>query len=94
MTQFFSYQLRFALLQAGHYGTPQDRIRFILVAAKLGKPLPQLPQPTHEFENPNSLPVRLANERVARPIATARGRALHKMVSIEDACHDLARWDW
>ncbi|KAK1234239.1 hypothetical protein PQX77_002546 [Marasmius sp. AFHP31] len=89
-----NYQLRFARLQAGHYGTPQDRIRFILVAAKLGKPLPQLPQPTHEFENPDRLLMRLADERVTRPILTERGRALHGMVSIEDACHDLARWDW
>ncbi|KAL0571093.1 hypothetical protein V5O48_010860 [Marasmius crinis-equi] len=89
-----NYQVRFALLQAGHYGTPQDRIRFFLVAAKLGKPLPELPQPTHDFDNVNSLPMRLPNERVARPIVTGRGRALHKMVNIEDACHDLLRWDW
>ncbi|KAL0570623.1 hypothetical protein V5O48_011340 [Marasmius crinis-equi] len=49
-----NYQVRFTLLQAGQYGTPQDRIRFFLVAAKLGKPLPELPQPAHDFDNVNS----------------------------------------
>ena len=29
-----SYQVRFSLLQAGHYGAPQSRVRFFLFAAK------------------------------------------------------------
>lgn len=31
----FSYQVRFSLLQAGHYGAPQSRVRFFLFAAKV-----------------------------------------------------------
>ncbi|KAF9268448.1 S-adenosyl-L-methionine-dependent methyltransferase [Marasmius fiardii PR-910] len=89
-----NYQLRFALLQAGHYGSPQSRIRFILVASKIGQPLPQLPQPTHDFINVSSLPIRLANDYVTRPIITTRGRALHSAVNITDAISDLPRWDW
>lgn len=30
-----SYQVEFSLLQAGHYGAPQTRIRFFLIAAKV-----------------------------------------------------------
>ncbi|EEB96813.1 hypothetical protein MPER_03983, partial [Moniliophthora perniciosa FA553] len=56
------YQLRFALLQAGHYGTPQNRIRFILVAAKMGSPLPEIPAPTHDFELVSSMPIRFGFE--------------------------------
>uniref|UniRef100_A0A0W0FBK8 DNA (cytosine-5-)-methyltransferase n=1 Tax=Moniliophthora roreri TaxID=221103 RepID=A0A0W0FBK8_MONRR len=56
------YQLRFALLQAGQYGTPQNRIRFILIAAKMGSPLPEIPAPTHDFELVSSMPIRFSFE--------------------------------
>ncbi len=43
------YQCCMGLLQAGSYGAPQSRTRFILLAAKRGEVLPDLPQPTHCF---------------------------------------------
>ena len=52
---FSSYQVRFALLQAAHDGTPQRRIRFFLVAAKQDQVLPELPQPTHDFHDAEML---------------------------------------
>ncbi|KAJ7269358.1 S-adenosyl-L-methionine-dependent methyltransferase [Mycena haematopus] len=90
------YQWRFSLLQAGNYGAPQNRIRFFLVAAREGQPLPDMPQPTHDFEVTNQLRVQLPYNHRPRigPIRTIRGRAPHASVSIEDAIADLLKWDW
>ncbi|KAF8346872.1 S-adenosyl-L-methionine-dependent methyltransferase [Amanita rubescens] len=78
------YQVRFCLLQAAHYGTPQTRVRFVLMAALDGLPLPSLPQPTHHFPETNHLPIDLGGE-VIRPIKAKNGAALHPFVTIDDA---------
>ncbi|KAK7038814.1 hypothetical protein VNI00_010444 [Paramarasmius palmivorus] len=57
------YQVRFAHVQAGHYGTPQHRILFVLIAAKMGSFLPDLPQPTHDFDMRGTLSVHLDFEK-------------------------------
>ncbi|KIY72480.1 S-adenosyl-L-methionine-dependent methyltransferase [Cylindrobasidium torrendii FP15055 ss-10] len=46
------YQVRFGLLHAAHYGAPQKRERFFLIAARRDgyAKLPDLPQPTHHWE--------------------------------------------
>lgn len=94
--QDMNYTFRFALLQAGNYGLPQSRIRFFLVAARRGLPLPEMPQPTHDFEVVNQLKIRLPyNHRPSIiPIRTKRGTMPHAAVSIEDAIGDLAQYDW
>jgi len=58
MTQTFtlyrvkcSYQVRFCLLQAAHYGTPQTRVRFYLFGAQRGYPLFAAPKPTLDFSS-------------------------------------------
>lgn len=89
-----SYQLRFGLLQAAHYGTPQTRVRFFLFAARHGYPLPALPQPTHDFPKPDSLEIRLTTGDVLAPIDTGAGIAVHDFVTIGGAISDLQRWDW
>ena len=43
------YQCSFGILQAGHYGIPQTRRRFILLAAAPGEILPMHPEPTNVF---------------------------------------------
>ncbi|KAG1742724.1 S-adenosyl-L-methionine-dependent methyltransferase [Suillus paluster] len=88
------YQLRFAILQAGHYGTPQIRVRFFMVAAKYGYPLPQLPQPTHAFPVVDALEIKLPVGHHITPIWTQEGYAPHKFVSIDEAISDLPRFDW
>lgn len=94
---FLSYQVRFSLIQAGHYGTPQGRVRFFLVASLPGTPLPELPQPTHDFPLEGVAPhlrINLENGRTIEPIQTARGRALFPFVTIDDAIGDLRLFDW
>lgn len=90
-----SYQVRFALLQAGHYGTPQGRVRFFAVAAADGHPLPDMPQPTHDFPDPRNLQIKLpVGGPPIKPIQTNNGTAPHPFVTIDDAISDLPRFDW
>ncbi|KIM47705.1 hypothetical protein M413DRAFT_15837 [Hebeloma cylindrosporum] len=90
-----NYQVRFALLQAAHYGTPQRRVRFFLIAAKDGDILPELPQPTHDFPDSQTLDIKIGRgkEKIV-PIRTAHGTAAHSFVTIGDAISDLPRFDW
>ncbi|KAJ3535295.1 hypothetical protein NMY22_g6555 [Coprinellus aureogranulatus] len=91
------YQVRFSLLQAAHYGTPQRRIRFFCVAALHGYPLPELPQPSHDYECTTlsvGLPYAVDSKETIRPIRVTPGTALHPTVTIDDAIGDLPRFDW
>ncbi|EIW64172.1 S-adenosyl-L-methionine-dependent methyltransferase [Trametes versicolor FP-101664 SS1] len=89
------YQVRFGLLQAGHYGTPQARVRFFLVAAQIGYPLPKLPQPTHDFPLQDGLEIKFSPDLPPiRPILTANGTAPFKFVSTKEAIEDLPVFDW
>ena len=89
-----SYQVRFCLLQAAHYGAPQTRVRFFLLAARRGYPLPAAPQPTHDFPPTNRLEVRFPNGDIARAVHAEPGTAPFRFVSIDDAISDLPRFDW
>ncbi|KAK7465308.1 hypothetical protein VKT23_005287 [Stygiomarasmius scandens] len=88
------YQTRFCILEAGHYGTPQTRVRFFMIAAKLGLMLPSLPQPTHDFPSGKRLNIQLSNGTTISPIRSCRGTAAHKFISVKDATEDLPLWDW
>jgi DNA (cytosine-5)-methyltransferase 1 len=43
------YQVRLGILQAGHYGVPQNRWRVSVLAASSGSILPEFPLPKHSF---------------------------------------------
>ena len=88
------YQVRCGLLQAAHYGTPQTRVRFFLIAAKCGLELPPFPQPTHDFPIPDKLEIKFPREVTLRPITTLAGVAPHRYVSVHDAISDLPKFDW
>jgi DNA (cytosine-5)-methyltransferase 1 len=44
-----NYNAHLGILQAGHYGVPQNRWRVFLIAAKRELPLPGFPEPDHSF---------------------------------------------
>ena len=94
VTYCCSYQVRFCLLQAAHYGTPQTRVRFFLFGAKRGYPLLAAPQPTHDFPQTHKLEVRFPNGDIARTVRAEAGTAPFKFVTIDDAISDLPRFDW
>ncbi|KAJ7070674.1 hypothetical protein C8F01DRAFT_1362531 [Mycena amicta] len=100
------YQVRCEQIQAGCHGAPQSRIRFFLVAARIGHTLPKLPQPTHDFPVISKLGFKIPYshkppednvnkfKEMIFPINTERGKAAHAAVTIEDAIGDLPRFDW
>ncbi|KAI8998552.1 S-adenosyl-L-methionine-dependent methyltransferase [Trametes punicea] len=88
------YQIRFSLLQAGHYGTPQSRVRFFLIATRQGYPLPNMPQPTHDFPLKDALEIKFPNGTSIQPILTLNGTAPFRHVSVADAIGDLPEFDW
>jgi DNA (cytosine-5)-methyltransferase 1 len=89
-----SYQVRFCLLQAAHYGTPQTRVRFFLFGARRGYPLLAAPQPTHDFPKTHKLEIRFPNHDIARAVRAEAGTAPFGFVTIDDAISDLPRFDW
>ncbi|CCM04603.1 uncharacterized protein FIBRA_06785 [Fibroporia radiculosa] len=86
-----NYQVRMGLLQAAHYGTPQTRVRFFLIAARHSYLLPSMPQPTHSFPVKDALALKLTNGGMALPVLTGSGLAPFKYISIDDAISDLPR---
>jgi len=87
-----SYQVRFNVLQAGVYGSPQNRRRVIIWGARRGVPLPEFPIPTHYFETTQwnvQLDTGLKLEPVTRdPEQPHRGAPL-RAVTVDDAISDL-----
>ncbi|KAF5345203.1 hypothetical protein D9758_009650 [Tetrapyrgos nigripes] len=87
------YQTVFANLEAGHYGSAQSRVRFFMIAAQQGLPLPLLPQPTHDFPS-RSLNIKFCDGSAIQPIRTSRNVAAHRAYTVRDAIIDLPSWDW
>nr|ANR76343.1 DNA methyltransferase [Ganoderma lucidum] len=89
------YQVRFSLLQAGQYGTPQRRVRFFLMASLKSYPLPSFPNPTHAVLHPDKLLIKLSNGNELKPtFVINHGSAPFKAVNICDAIDDLLPFDW
>ena len=92
-----SYQVRFGHLQAAHYGTPQRRVRFFLIAAKGGHSLPEFPQPTHDYPDAKDHAIKYNDGESwvkINPVRATRGIAMHPVVTIRDAIGDLPLFDW
>lgn len=43
------YEVRLGILQAGHYGLPQNRWRVFVFGVRAGERVPEFPAPTHAF---------------------------------------------
>ncbi|TFY55316.1 hypothetical protein EVG20_g9367 [Dentipellis fragilis] len=90
-----NYQVHCALLQGAHYGTPQTRVRFFLMAAKRSYILPEMPAPTHDFPDANKLAIKFSiSKHPIRPILTERGTAPFQAVTVDSAISDLPRFHW
>lgn len=48
------------VLNAAHYGSPQQRRRVIVWAAKLGHPLPAFPSPSHFLSRKDVMKLRIS----------------------------------
>lgn len=93
------YQVRWRLLQSGHYGVPQSRHRVIFWGAKRGLLLPNFPIPVYAFQNRIKRlnpPCGDYMEELSRSMdpANLHSYAPLKAVTIQDAISDLAPFEW
>ncbi|EJD53349.1 S-adenosyl-L-methionine-dependent methyltransferase [Auricularia subglabra TFB-10046 SS5] len=99
------YQVRVGILQAGNYGTPQSRRRFILLAAEFGSTLPDLPRPITAFDSHHGLTLKsFPKVKVPWPVwddEDTEGDTFqsplyvpHCSVTVGDAIGDLQPFDW
>ncbi|KAF9030701.1 S-adenosyl-L-methionine-dependent methyltransferase [Hymenopellis radicata] len=104
------YQVQFKVLQAGHYGAPQDRRRVIILGSRRGVPMPKFPEPTHAFGRmpryncPGVIadPTDEKKKRFLRIEPVTRSRnpeditmcAPLRPITVNDAISDLAEFDW
>ena len=65
-----------------------------MFAAKRGRTLPQIPQPSHESFTANSLKISLDDDVTIQPVRTMAGTASNPAVTIKDAIGDLPLFDW
>nr|XP_031858486.1 uncharacterized protein CI109_006131 [Kwoniella shandongensis]KAA5525558.1 hypothetical protein CI109_006131 [Kwoniella shandongensis] len=86
------YQCRLGVLDARSFGSPQNRQRLFIIAAKRGCPLPELPNPTHA--NPRTSATIFSNVSTGEEYPFFLGRGTpgsgpHAAVTIRDAIGDL-----
>ena len=91
-----SYQVRFNVLQAGVYGSPQYRRRVIFWGARRGIPLPEFPIPTHSFESRQwgvQLDTGLKLDHVTRDPDRPHLGAPLRAVTVDDVISDLVSFN-
>ena len=85
------YQAKLGILQAGHYGLPQNRWRVFIFAALKGERLPSFPDPTHSFPRTTLFGATAFRDCVVKPIDIPNGLfgTLLQTVTVGDAIRDL-----
>lgn len=86
--------MRFGLLQAAHYGLPQTRIRFFLIAARMDQPLPNFPAPLYSFPEKDALLVKFSHGLTVMPVNPDACLTPFRHLTVADAISDLQRFDW
>jgi DNA (cytosine-5)-methyltransferase 1 len=64
------------------------------MAALLGHPMPQFPEPLYSFPAKDALAFKFPHGLTVRPINTEQGVAPFRHLTVDDAIGDLARFDW
>jgi DNA (cytosine-5)-methyltransferase 1 len=81
------------MVQALHYGSPQDRKRTIFLAAKRGEKLPSYPMPTHAAPPHTRKVNEVTLESVRRSTHDPKGYgAPFRSIVTEDVLTDLVRF--
>ncbi|KAF8523089.1 S-adenosyl-L-methionine-dependent methyltransferase [Hysterangium stoloniferum] len=94
--RFLGYNVVGRLMDARSYGVPQTRDRFLLVATLPKYGSFNFPEPTHAFDRRLQLKgtSHMICNGLTLKIAVAPGRALHEVVTVEEALSDLPPFDW
>lgn len=91
------YQVHWKVLQAGQYGTPQNRERVIFWAAKRGIPLPKHPVPVYAWKKGAISPTLPIGTKMPPPTRSLVPGEPHqfaplKPITVEAAIGDLVRF--
>lgn len=90
------YGVTFGYAQAGAFGCPQSRKRFVLIAAREGLTLPSLPRPTHDFLGKAVVRFYWSDGDGTSHATESSGvpTAVLPAVTVMDAINDLPMFDW
>jgi len=86
------YQVRFGVLQAGSFGTPQNRESIVYISSRGDESLPHLPFPTHQF--PKSRNISLPTHQPAPSGNEHASYYVHPQLTVRDAISDLPGFHW
>ncbi|KIJ26128.1 hypothetical protein M422DRAFT_272820 [Sphaerobolus stellatus SS14] len=95
--RFLGYNVRGRIVNARTYGTPQSRDRFMIVGTIPEYGPLNWPEPTHAFDKtrpPKGRNIRRLTDHLKFQIDNGTGKALHKVVTVEEALSDLPHFDW
>lgn len=79
------------MLNAADYGTPQQRLRVIYLAAQSDFTLPTIPAVTHHVKTPVKP---LKTPWGIFPVASRSTQSPHAQVCVGHAIDDLPQFDW
>jgi DNA (cytosine-5)-methyltransferase 1 len=85
------YQANLGILQAGHYGVPQNRWRVFIVAAAAGMQVPAFPLPVYAFPRTTIFGATAFRQNVVKPSHSDADLFWQPepMVTVQDAISDL-----
>ncbi|KAK7025797.1 S-adenosyl-L-methionine-dependent methyltransferase, partial [Favolaschia claudopus] len=88
------FQVRIGILNAAQHGCAQNRSRFIILGARRGLKLPNLPALSHSSNSPHNYSLFLKGEFVPRATRhSGTAAAPHPLISLDDAINDLVSLD-
>jgi DNA (cytosine-5)-methyltransferase 1 len=87
------YKTAMGILQAGHYGLPQNRWRVFILAARANERLPSFPEPTHAFPRTTLFGATAFRDCVIKPVDDSQGffSSLKPHSTVGDAISDLPK---
>ncbi|KAK6966687.1 S-adenosyl-L-methionine-dependent methyltransferase [Favolaschia claudopus] len=83
------YQVRIGIVNAAQLGSPQNRYRVVVLAARRGLILPDLPLPTHAAQRPPNYTVSMTEESLPCAVRPSTSLSPHPGVTIQDAIGDM-----
>jgi DNA (cytosine-5)-methyltransferase 1 len=91
---YISYQFTLGVLDSRAFGSPQNRLRLWIIAARRGVTLPKFPHPTHANPHPRNTIISVDGKEVNTFYAdndgiSTPGTGVYPPITVKDAISDL-----